>query len=78
MPPRGRQRTRRYNNNVGALTNFFEVRVGRSFLKIESKKRGSFDACSAPSSAASFGRGDPDGSEGPRGGSNPSKVHELA
>jgi hypothetical protein len=33
MPLRGRQRTRRYNNNAGAQR-FFGIRVGRLFRKI--------------------------------------------
>jgi hypothetical protein len=50
MPLRGRQRTRRYNNNAGALTIFWRS-GGRSFSEIEGKKEAHFDERRSPSSA---------------------------
>jgi hypothetical protein len=65
MPLRGRRRTRRCNNNAGALTIFWRS-GGRSFSEIEGKRRLIRRASLAVVCALGT-RGDPDGREGPRG-----------
>jgi hypothetical protein len=68
MPPRGRQRTRRYNNNAGALTIFWksgEPTFRKIAAEISRLKREPVRRASRVRYVRFMRARDPDGSDGP-------------